>query len=235
MYTDTAQGWSVNVGINSEYSNLTSLHKTRLGISRIGSGSHIMSSLLARTHSFPLHPCPTTTPPLNGCNTPASPFFDTVILDKFPHLRDAVSRPESTADFFLWEKITTAAHDMRLPAGPALRSIGHINTPWPSWLVVANTLLVQNDEQQIAGFLQRLNQGVELALEDNGRVVSICVDELGYDESQAREWLETVSFVQSTSGVDVGMVKECVKTLQEAGAIMPGQGIKLEEMTYRTS
>jgi hypothetical protein len=216
-YVASPLRWSINVAAPRDISSLAA---SRVGVSRLGSGSHVMSSVLSQMH---------------GLATPPTP----VVLDTFANLRAAVTDPShaTPVDFFLWERTTTRAEDARLAAAegraaPVLASAGILETPWPSWMVVASTRLLAEADgwDRVADMLDRLTLGIRSFEADTDAAVRIAVEELGYRDADVREWLEAVRFVDNTRVVDPEVVAKCVATLQGAGVLSEGRGIPMQDM-----
>lgn len=90
-------GWAISVGQNSRHIDRKSLRNGTIGISRIGSGSHIIPYVLADQEGW-----------LKG-TSPADPEykvpFEFKVLNTFQNMRDSVN--DGSSDAFLWEKFTT--------------------------------------------------------------------------------------------------------------------------------
>ncbi|RKU41899.1 hypothetical protein DL546_004853 [Coniochaeta pulveracea] len=160
-------------------------------------------------------------------STSASPYSDTVVLNTFENLRNAVNSGE--ADFFMWEHFTSKRY---YDAGE-IRKVGEIYTPWSSWKIVASTRLDREDERT-KELCERLDQGVKYFNENQEEAVKYISTELDYSEEDAREWLKTVRFPEHTSGVDVGVVKKTVEVLQKAGVLAQGKGLEPETMVAKS-
>lgn len=153
---------------------------------------------------------------------PGGPFGD---------LRDAVAGTASsapTADFFMWEEFTTKPyfHATSSNPSPPLKKIGEIFTPWPSWMIVANTATfgttgLENDER-LAKLFETLDAGVKEFKKDHEEVVRrLGTGELGctYKEQDARDWLEAVEFQEGTRGVKESVISSVVDILKGAGVV----------------
>lgn len=101
-------------GKDAPYSSIKDLEGQPIGISRIGSGSQIMASVLALQHW-------SSTSNLNF-----------KVLDTFQNLRNGVN--SSDAAFFMWEWYTTKPF---VDSGE-VKFVGSVPTPWPSWSIAAS-------------------------------------------------------------------------------------------------
>jgi len=94
-YVDTPLCWAISTGRErAEMASACDLQgKKKLGISRFGSGSHVMGFVLADQ---------------NGWLKAGEEPFEWVVLDNFKNLRDAVNHKEGKeADAFMWEHFTS--------------------------------------------------------------------------------------------------------------------------------
>ncbi|KAF2858887.1 periplasmic binding protein-like II [Piedraia hortae CBS 480.64] len=174
--------------------NLTNLKGKIAGVSRLGSGSHIMSSVLAQQHGW-------------------GPFEVAVIGD-FASLRSAVN--DGKIGFFMWEYWTTKKYW----DDGSLQYVGRVETPWPSWVVAARDGL---DPEVGEGFLGKLRDGVRVFRERPTEAIGWITTELGYGEQDARAWMKDVMFEEEPYGVDEGVVRMTVDVLKKAGVVGPGE------------
>lgn len=191
--------------------SVDSLRGGRIGVSRLGSGSHVMGHVLADQRGWP-------------------PFSDTVVLDTLDGLRAGVD--SAAADFFLWEHFTAKKHhDAR-----RLRRLGHVDSPWSSWKIVASTRLAPRHgrlDDRLGRLFDALDRGVRHFHEHPDEAVAHMTAALGYAEADAREWLQAVRFAPRTEGVRPDVVAQCVATLTRAGVLVPGKGMRPEDMVVR--
>lgn len=191
---------------------MSSLKGSKIGISRIGSGSQVMGYVLADQQ---------------GWLTPgASPYSDFVVLQNFANLRKAVN--DGTADFFMWEHFTSK----RYYDSGEIRRVGEIYTPWSSWKIVASTALLpeQNPDKRLLDLFKKLDEGINYFSSHYDEAVKYISTELDYSEADAREWLSTVRFATKTEGVDLKVIQSCVNILRKAGVLVEGKGLHPESM-----
>ncbi|OAA72553.1 hypothetical protein ISF_01626 [Cordyceps fumosorosea ARSEF 2679] len=215
------EGWIAGLGKEDLQGDggyrLVGTYGGKIGVSRIGSGSYVMGFVLADQHGW-------LTPPSSSSHPQqTSPFSDTVVLNTFAHLRDAVN--SGAADFFLWEHFTQKRY---FDAGE-IRRVGEIYTPWSSWKVVASTDLPAGDAR-LAALFEKLDAGVAHFNDNAEEAVRYICTSLDYTEADAREWLKTVRFPARTRGVKAETVEGCVAVLQKAGVLVPGKGLQPGDM-----
>lgn len=158
------------------------------------------------------------------------PFSDTVVLQNFKNLRDAVNSGE--ADFFMWEHFTSK----RYYDSGEIRRVGEIYTPWSSWKIVARTGLAEGGlDERVVDLFEKLDKGIEHFRGNQEEAVRFISTNLDYSEEDAREWLKTVRFADKTEGVDGKVVGSCVAALQKAGVLREGKGRQPEAMVAARS
>ncbi|KAK4097552.1 periplasmic binding protein-like II [Parathielavia hyrcaniae] len=228
-YVETPLCWAISTGATRpEIKTVDSLQRSRIGVSRIGSGSYVMGYVLADERGWIL-----PTAGIGGSIEQSSPFSDTVVLHTFEKLRQAVNSGE--ADFFMWEYFTSKRYYDK----GEIRKVGEIYTPWSSWKIVASTSLVQQQQgddvddkldPRVDDLLDRLNQGIKHFNENLEEAVQYISTELDYSEEDAREWLKTVRFPKRTQGVDPKVVVSTIELLCKAGVLEVGKGIDANAM-----
>lgn len=227
-YVETPLCWAISTGTlttRPEIRTVDDLKGSRIGISRIGSGSYVMGFVLAEERDWLL--------PTTGGGTDAesaAPYREFVVLNTFENLRKAVN--DGRADFFMWEHFTSK----RYYDNGEIRRVGEIYTPWSSWKVVARTGLVNEGgevDERVEDVLEKLNKGVEYFNGHHEEAVKYISSELDYSEEDAREWLGTVRFAKRTQGVDLKVIERTVEILQKAGVLLQGVGSKPKEMVVK--
>ncbi|KAJ5054819.1 uncharacterized protein L3040_001083 [Drepanopeziza brunnea f. sp. 'multigermtubi'] len=207
-YVETPLCWAISTGSKRTISSVADLKDGKVGVSRIGSGSYVMSFVLADQQ---------------GWLSPSAPTpFEFTPLQTFEKLRNGVN--DSTVDFFMWEHFTSKKYY----DNGEIKRVGEIYTPWSSWKIVASTSIEQSDARLEALF-EKLDQGVEYFEKNQEESVKYISTALDYSEEDAREWLKTVKFTKKTKGVDVGVIQKTVDTLKKAG-VLGEKGMKPQVM-----
>ncbi|SJM86535.1 uncharacterized protein ZBIST_2910 [Zygosaccharomyces bailii] len=196
-YVDSPLHWAVSTGAQrSELRSLKQLEGKRIGVSRIGSGSYVMSFVLALQQGF----------------NAQKPFADFPVCHTFEQLRKSVN--DKTADAFMWEYFTTKKYYDG--PQPELKMLGSIYTPWPSWVLVRQESLPTEQANKLA---KALDEGIAY-FEQNPEESIAYIETLGYSQEDAREWLNTVKFSKNCSEPLSDEVHENVlQILRTAGVI----------------
>jgi alpha 1,3-glucosidase len=209
--------WAVVTGRNRDNIQSVADLKTngRVGVSRMGSGSHIMAFVLARQEGWFA----------DTTATESKKSLVLVPLGPFADLRNGVTGKDGEAplaDFFMWEHFTTKPyfHGDETP----LKKIGEIYTPWPSWHIAASSSTFPSPEkdERLAQVFQTLDAGIkQFNSKPEEGVRMLGTGELGchYTEEDAREWLKGAEFASSTKGVNPEVMESVVKVLQGAGVV----------------
>lgn len=200
-YVESPLHWAVSTGAKrDELQNLKQLEGKRIGVSRIGSGSYVMSYVLALEQHF----------------DPERPFTDFPVCHTFEQLRNSVN--SQTADAFMWEYFTTKKYYQG--ENPELKMLGSIYTPWPSWVLVRQQNLDQQTTRQLA---ESLEEGVSY-FERNPKESLSHIQTLGYSEEDAREWLNKVSFSKACHiPLSKAVHDNVLRILSTAGVIGDGK------------
>lgn len=207
-YVESPLCWAISSGADrSDINCADDLAGKDIGVSRIGSGSYVMSFVLGLQKSFP------------------EPYFnDFKVLHNFANLRDSVNKKyvddgiNLDSDAFMWEHFTSKKY---YDSGE-IKRIGEIYTPWPSWVVSVNQKIVTHQKNQIQAFLSATRQGVQYFVQHPEESIEHIASNLPYTREDAREWLKTVKFntdigsapIEWTKVVDVTS-----KILKKAGVI----------------
>ena len=210
--------WAVVTGRNRDHINsIDHLKQNRkVGVSRLGSGSHVMAFVLADQEGW-----------LKSTKDSKSEGLVIVPLGPFADLRDGVTGKNgeaADADFFMWEHFTTKPyfHGDDTP----LKNVGEIYTPWPSWHIAASskTFPEPENDETLKQLFETLDKGIEQFNSDPDQGINMLgTGELGchYTEEDAREWLRSVKFFDSTRGVRAETMNSVMLILQKAGVIEP--------------
>ncbi|KAK8062368.1 hypothetical protein PG997_014465 [Apiospora hydei] len=215
-YVETPLCWAISTGAKRpEISSVSSLKNSKVGVSRIGSGSYVMSYVLADQEGWLA----------STSSSDVGPYKDFVVLQTFDKLRNAVN--EGAADFFMWEHFTSKKY---YDSGE-IRRVGEIYTPWSSWKIVASTSSTKfAQDERLQDLFKKLDQGVKYFGEHQDEAVEYISTALDYSKEDATEWLKTVQFATETAGVNIKVVDNCISILRKAGVLKEGAGMEAKEM-----
>ncbi|ETW83162.1 hypothetical protein HETIRDRAFT_316275 [Heterobasidion irregulare TC 32-1] len=202
-YVNTPLNWAVITGKDSKYKSIADLKGTPLGISRPGSGSQTMASVMALQQ---------------GWDTSALEFK---VNNDIHGLIASVNDGSTSA--FMWEWFTTKPF---ADAG-AVRFIGSVPTPWPSWLIAAHPSHTRAPPDALRTFLSALSAHVrafDSAEARAGADVAFITDKFGYPEEDVKAWLETVAYPADCAEIPRNVLTDTLKVLEAAGVVQSPTG-----------
>ncbi|WP_026710044.1 substrate-binding domain-containing protein [Flavobacterium filum] len=133
VYVESPLIWGIHVDAKSKYQTLSDLENTKVAISRMGSGSHLMAIVNAQNQ---------------GWKTDA---LDFEIVNTIDGAVEALSNGK--ADYFMWEKFMTKP----LVDNGTFRRIADCPTPWPCFVIAVREELLQTHAQTIEHILEIIN------------------------------------------------------------------------------
>lgn len=141
-YVTTPLCWGVHTGAQNELTNYHEIFSKTYGISRIGSGSHLMAIVDANSKGHRLN----------------KEQFN--IIKNLDGALDSLTALES--DVFYWEKFTTKPY---VDAGQ-LRRVGEYLTPWPCFMIAATQEILDKDPDNIIRMLRTIHDSCDSFMRD---------------------------------------------------------------------
>ncbi|CAE6410191.1 unnamed protein product [Rhizoctonia solani] len=213
-YVSTPLNWAVVTGKGSKYQSIDDLRKTKLGISRVGSGSQTMASVMAMQQIW-----------IDEDGQVEIPEFQ--VNNNLQGLKDSIN--DGTTSAFLWEWFTTKPY---VDSGE-VRFIGSVLTPWPSWLIAAHP--ERAEPTALRNFLGTLTEYVAKFDSDEQRAqadIDYIRGRFGYPESDIRAWLKTVRWVEDCTAIPGKVIVDTLNILDKAGVVKrPMHGFNVEDFT----
>ena len=187
-YTTTPLCWGVHA---SAARPAPALDAATYGVSRFGSGSHIMALVDARGRGAP------------------PPAFE--VVRDLAGARDALA--SGAADVFMWEKFTTKPY----VDGGEFARIGECVTPWPCFLVAASDAALAAQGDAIVAALRVVREEAA-RLRKAPDLVAVISKMYGLAEADVAEWLGTVAW-ESEPAVSHAMLARVMETLADVGVL----------------
>lgn len=125
--------WGIHVAADSPYKKLSELEQTKAAISRFGSGSHLMTYVLAQQEQW----------------NPKELQFE--VIHTLEGAINALS--ERTADYFMWEHFTTKP----IVDKGIFRRITDCPTPWPCFVIAGTDTFVKEHPSILGHILEVIN------------------------------------------------------------------------------
>lgn len=133
VYVQSPLIWGIHVDANSKFNQLTDLENTTSAISRIGSGSHLMSFVNAKQQNW---------------NISQLKFEIVNTID------GAVKAlKNNSADYFMWERFMTKP----LVDNGTFRKIADCPTPWPCFVIAVRNEFLEKNASTVELILEIIN------------------------------------------------------------------------------
>ena len=134
VYVESPLIWGIHVDANSNYHKLSDLKNKKPAISRMGSGSHLMSIVNAKNQ---------------GWKTDDLEFE---IVNTIEGAVESLSK--GTSDYFMWERFMTKP----LVDNGTFRRIADCPTPWPCFVIAVRNEILEKHPQTIETILSIINE-----------------------------------------------------------------------------
>jgi sulfonate transport system substrate-binding protein len=167
VYVTSPLVWGVHTHFTSHLSNLREIQGKKFAISRINSGSHLMSKVYAQQKNFSISD------------------EDFIIVNDIHGARKSLASGET--DVFLWEKYTAKPY---VDSGEFKR-IGEVRTPWPCFVVAASTKFIENHQDELELMLEVLLSKVDELL-DNTDTEQRIAQKFGLKQEDVELWFRDV-------------------------------------------
>jgi len=136
-YINTPLIWGVHTGAKNSLSSLTDIYSHQYGISRFGSGSHLMAIVDATVND------------------------KKISKDQFNIIKNLDGALESLTsletDVFYWEKYTTKPY---VDSGQ-LRRLGEFVTPWPCFMIAATDQILSTEPTAVTRLLRTIHDSCD--------------------------------------------------------------------------
>ncbi|KAG0339415.1 hypothetical protein BG000_002170 [Podila horticola] len=215
-YVESPLCWAISVGQESKHVDRKSLRNGTIGISRIGSGSHIIPYVLAEQEGW--------LEDHNNASVDAP--FEFKVLNTFKHMRDSVN--DGSSDAFLWERFTTKPyHDSN-----EVRSVDTITPPWPAFMIAASVRHLpsiddrSSRESALSKFLTGLTKATEHFVDPLNYEASVqfVQTKMAYTRQDVQDWFSGVRYPKrGCAAISKEALVTCSRILLEAGVIHKAQ------------
>lgn len=170
-YIATPLIWGIHVAEKSGYENILDLKDKKSAISRLGSGSHLMTFVHAGNQNW-----------------------DTTDLKfEIVHTIDGAVQAltNEKADYFLWEKFTTQP----LVNQGVFRRIGECPTPWPCFVIAVRNDILEEKPHIIQKILEIINQETQM-LKSNAALPEAIANQYSLEIERVKAWLALTNWSQ---------------------------------------
>ncbi len=133
IYVQSPLIWGIHVAMKSPYHNLPDVENKKVAISRMGSGSHLMSLVNASNQKW------------------KTENLQFEIVNTIDGAVDSLTNGK--ADYFMWERFMTQP----LVDQKIFRRIAECPTPWPCFVIAVRNELLESDPKIIQQILDIIN------------------------------------------------------------------------------
>ncbi len=134
VYVKSPLIWGIHVDAKSNYKTLSDLKNKKPAISRLGSGSHLMSIVNAQNQGWEIE------------------NLEFEIVNTIDGAVESLSSRK--ADYFMWEKFMTKP----LVNKGIFRKIAECPTPWPCFVIVVRNEILEKNSESIKQILKIINK-----------------------------------------------------------------------------
>jgi ABC-type nitrate/sulfonate/bicarbonate transport system substrate-binding protein len=182
--------WGIHMHAQSQINSLKELKEHNFLISRIGSGSHLMSLVLAERENWDAEK------------------LSFSVIDNLPGALQAMDA--TNPELFLWEKYTTKPWVDR----GELKRIGEVPSPWPCFVIVATKASLDKFGVLIME-LRNLIYDFSQKLQTDPATVETIAREYNLQETDVRDWLNQTKWATNkrVSMTQLGQSMEHMKRL----------------------
>jgi sulfonate transport system substrate-binding protein len=177
--------------------SISELNDKTIGISRFGSGSHIMSFLLAERENW------YTSSDCNDHNLSVK-FEPCGGLDD---LRNGIATEK--IDTFLWERFMLKNFFDK----GELNYLGEIVTPWPCFMIAARNDIVNTHGEHLARMMDAIKECCDLFYKNKDSSLDFISKACHLSLEDADKWFQTVEFAKNPRSVSTSMLDNTMNTL----------------------
>ena len=205
QYVQSPLRWGVHVAYGSRFNSIGELRGRRFGISRPGSGSHLMAYVLAKQHGWDL----------------AALKF--VVVGGLEQARGAFAA--SQIDAYMWEEFTTKP----LVHSGEWRCVGVCTTPWPCFAVAATKAVLAEHADAVGLALDAVRSAAaRFKARPDGSVRRVS-EVYGITPDDARAWFAITEWSRG-AGMDEQMLQGVAHTLRGVGVLT--EDVDVSAMTF---
>ncbi|KAJ3228097.1 hypothetical protein HK099_006722 [Clydaea vesicula] len=218
-YVSRPLTWSIASHINlkkegednfDKFSGYETIKNWKIGVSRFGSGSHIIPFVLADSMGW-LD---------DGQKIP----FEFVVLNNINGLINGIK--ENKCDTFLWERFTTKPYyDENI-----VHHLSNITPPWPAFTIAATDKILLTKLSLVKDFLRVLNTQTTKFDQNKADNVEFIKDSFSLKEKDVLNWLNTVEYQKDIFSVDFEVFKSCFNILKKSKVILNGDNLNFEDV-----
>lgn len=175
-YVNSPLNWGIHVASDSIINAVSELKRAKFAISRYGSGSHLMSYLLATQQNWNL-----------------KQDLSFIEAGKLDNLCEVIKQHK--ADILLWEVFMT---QQKVKEG-GIKCIGMIPTPWSAFMIVARTGIKEKFATELENLLKILYQTTYFFNSNHASINSFIEEKYDLTLDNVNSWLKTVEWATKST------------------------------------
>lgn len=193
-YVTSPLNWGIVANEKSSLSSVEELKGKTFGISRFGSGSHIMAYLLAKEHKWDL---------------------DQLKFSVKGGLEDLLKGIEDfSTDSFLWEKFMLKHYVL----DKKLKYIGNIVTPWSCFCIAIRNDILTSYNKELKTFLLAIQEACLHFKVERLESLEMIQKKCKLDKDDSSSWFSTVEFSKDGS-LSKKMLLNTMDILEQCGVV----------------
>ena len=171
IYVESPLIWGIHVAANSKFKTLSDLENTKVAISRLGSGSQLMSYVNANNQGW------------------KSQNLQFEIINTIDGAVEPITN--GTADYFMWERFMTKP----LVDKGVFRRIGDCPTPWPCFVIAVRNEILEKYPEIVTEILEIINAKTS-NFKGITNIDSILANKYHQKVEDIQEWLSLTEWSQ---------------------------------------
>ncbi len=170
--------WGVHVAAKSQYTSIDELKDTTAAISRPGSGSDLMTKVLADNHNWP------------------KDDIKTEVVGNLEGGRKALR--EGSADYFLWEKYTTKPY----VDNGEFRRLGECPTPWPCFVIATSKRFMAENPEVVTAVIELVREKTEW-VKEAPEAIAVIAEQYNLNPADVADWRMQTQWMQTRWSEDL--------------------------------
>jgi ABC-type nitrate/sulfonate/bicarbonate transport system substrate-binding protein len=172
IYVQSPLIWGIHVDAKSNYQKLSDLENKKAAISRLGSGSHLMSIVNAKNQHWNTH------------------NLEFEIVNTIDGAVDALTK--GTADYFMWERFMTKP----LVDQGIFRRIADCPTPWPCFVIAVRNEFLAKNKSLVKELLEIINN-TTIEFKEIPSIDKTLANQFNQKLKDIQEWLSLTEWSQT--------------------------------------
>lgn len=170
-YVQSPLIWGIHVSSTSSYQTLSDIKNKKVAVSRLGSGSHLMAFVNAKSQNW------------------QTDNLEFEIVNTIDGAVEALTTGK--ADYFMWERFMTKPW---VDKG-VFRRIADCPTPWPCFVIAVSNDFLEKNPQTVARILEIINTTTE-EFKDIPSIDRTIASKFNLDINDVKEWLTLTQWSQ---------------------------------------